>query len=52
MILFHNVSNDKKMKVITMICFCHILNDIGFPMKEKLLRTNLVFGSNAFQDPP
>jgi hypothetical protein len=37
------------MKVIEILCFCHVLNNIVFLMKGKLVRSNAVFGVYAFQ---
>jgi hypothetical protein len=51
MILFYNgftIKDESNQNVI----FCHILNDIGFPVKGKLLKINVRFGVYAFQYPP
>ncbi len=35
-----------------MYCFSHVLNNIGFPFKEKLIRSNSVYVYVSFQNSP
>ncbi len=50
MILFHNCSMTKD-ENSTILCFCHVVKNIGFIMKAKPIKNHIHFVKFAFQDP-